>query len=51
MASTGRYSPNVRERTVRMVLEREDSLRWATIVSIAAKTGVVRRRHYAKRVR
>ncbi len=41
MAKRSRYSPEVRERAVRMVLEHEgehDS-QWATIESIAAKIG------------
>ena len=41
MTGTGRYSPEVRERAVRMVLEneREYSSQWAAIVSIASKIG------------
>jgi len=41
MTRTGRYSPEVRERAVRMVLEneREYSSQWSAIVSIAAKIG------------
>jgi len=41
MTRTGRYSPEVRERAVRMVFEheREHSSQWATIVSIATKIG------------
>jgi len=41
MTRTGRYSPEVRERAVRMVLEneREYPSRWAAIVSIADKIG------------
>ena len=41
MTKTGRYSPEVRERAVRMVFEheREHSSQWATIVSIATKIG------------
>ncbi len=41
MAKRSRYSPEVRERAVRMVLEheREHASQWATIESIAAKIG------------
>ena len=41
MAKVGRYSPEVREQAVRMVLEheREHSSQWAAIVSIAGKIG------------
>jgi transposase len=41
MGKTGRYSPEVRERAVRMVFEHqaEHPSQWATIVSIAAKIG------------
>jgi len=41
MAKTGRYSPEVRERAVRMVFEheREHTSQWAAIVSIAGKIG------------
>jgi len=41
MTRTGRYSPEVRERAVRMVFEnaREHSSQWAAIVSIASKIG------------
>ena len=41
MTKTGRYSPEVRARAVRMVFEheREHSSQWATIVSIAMKIG------------
>ena len=41
MARTGRYSPEVRERAVRMVLEheREYESQWSVIVSIADKIG------------
>jgi len=41
MTRSNRYSPEVRERAVRMVLEHErkyDS-QWSAIVSIAAKIG------------
>jgi len=41
MTRTGRYSPEVRERAVRMVFEnaREYGSQWAAIVSIANKIG------------
>ena len=41
MAKTARYSPEVRERAVRMVFEheREHTSQWAAIVSIAGKIG------------
>ena len=41
MNTSRRYSPEVRERAVRMVLEQqsEHSSQWATIQSIAAKIG------------
>jgi len=41
MITTGRYSPEVKERAVRMVLEheREYDPQWAAIVSIAEKIG------------
>ncbi|PID79334.1 hypothetical protein CSB20_06980 [bacterium DOLZORAL124_64_63] len=41
MSKKQRYSPEVRERAVRMVLdhERDYSSRWQTIVSIASKFG------------
>ncbi len=41
MAKRSRYSPEVRERAVRMVVEHEGehASQWATIESIAAKIG------------
>ena len=41
MTRANRYSPEVRERAVRMVLEHEHehSSQWSTIVSIASKIG------------
>jgi transposase len=41
MARPSRYSPEVRERAVRMVFEceREHGSQWAAIVSIASKIG------------
>ena len=41
MTRSNRYSPEVRERAVRMVLENEHehSSQWSTIVSIASKIG------------
>ncbi len=41
MARASRYSPEVRERSVRMVLEHQDehNSQWAAIGSIAAKIG------------
>jgi transposase len=41
MARATRYSPEVRERAVRMVFEseREHSSQWAAILSIASKIG------------
>ncbi len=41
MARPSRFSPEVRDRAVRMVLEQQDQheSRWATIVSIAEKFG------------
>ena len=41
MARPGRFSPEVRERAVRMVLEQQDKhvSQWAAIVSIAEKIG------------
>ena len=44
MSSSNKYSPEVRERAVRMVLEhqREEESQWAAIGSIAAKIGCTR---------
>ncbi len=41
MARPGRFSPEVRERAVRMVLEQQDKhvSQWAAIISIAEKIG------------
>ncbi len=41
MSKVKRYSPEVRERAVRMVFEHEKdhSSRWATLISIATKIG------------
>ena len=39
MTRTSRYSPEVRERAVRMVLEHEYDSQWSAIVSIASKIG------------
>lgn len=41
MKTSKRYSPEVRERAVRMVLEqrKEHSSQWATVQSIASKIG------------
>ena len=43
MAATKRYSPEVRERAVRLVFEHQDEhlSQWATIVSISSKFGMV----------
>jgi transposase len=43
MAATKRYSPEVRERAVRLVFEHqhEYASQWATIVSISSKFGMV----------
>ena len=47
MNKATRYSPEVRERAVRMVFEHEHTSQWAAIVSIAEKIGVRRARHCA----
>ncbi|MGK0170907.1 MAG: transposase [Gammaproteobacteria bacterium] len=41
MSQTNRYSPEVRERAVRMVLEHQSeySLQWQAICSVAGKIG------------
>ena len=39
MNKATRYSPEVRERAVRMVFEHEHTSQWAAIVSIAEKIG------------
>jgi transposase-like protein len=43
MAGTKRYSPEVRERAVRLVFEHQDehASQWAAIVSISSKFGMV----------
>jgi transposase len=54
MGKTGRYSPEIRERAVRMVFEHqaEHPSQWATIVSIAAKIGCTAEtlRHWVRQV-
>lgn len=44
--TTSKFSPEVRARPVRMVLDHENdhASRWATVVSIAAKIGCAARR-------
>jgi transposase-like protein len=37
--TTNKFSPEVRSRAVRLVLEHEHPSRWATILSIAPKIG------------
>ena len=48
MTRPSRYSPEVRERAVRMVFEheREHSSQWSAIVSIATQSGAVHRRRF-----
>ncbi len=43
MTRTNRYSPEVRERAVRMVVEHLDdfSSEWAAIISVSSKLGVM----------
>ena len=43
MTATKRYSPEVRERAVRLVFEHQDehASQWAAIVSISSKFGMV----------
>lgn len=53
MPRTSRYSPEVRERAVRMVVERVDDFdsEWAAITSVSSKLGMAPEtlRHWVRR--